>query len=377
VAVKVLPQRFKTRAPNAREMVCSLCIVVGGSACSKAPTPYEWNLPNHIPAPTVPADNPMTVESVKLGEMLFFDTALSANNTTSCSSCHDPEKAFAESRKVSVGAHGEELNRNALALINVAYNASFTWAHNNLDSIEKQLLIPLFNEHPVEMGVTGNEDVILMRFEQGDYPALFKAAYGDETPSVNNIVKALASYVRSLVSFNSAFDAYAYRQDDSALTAQQLEGLNLFFSERTECFHCHGGVNFTQSSKHSFQPFGAQPFHNTGLYNEDGAGSYPKTDMGLYSVTFNKQDMGKFRAPTLRNIALTAPYMHDGSIATLEDVIAFYARGGNEAQSPNPYRSPFIKGFSISEKEKAALVAFLQSLTDEEFVEKHVSRKNK
>ena len=124
-------------------------------------------------------------------------------------------------------------------------------------------------------------------------------------------------------------------------------------------------------------PFGAQPFHNTGLYNEDGAGSYPKTDMGLYSVTFNKQDMGKFRAPTLRNIALTAPYMHDGSIATLEDVIAFYARGGNEAQSPNPYRSPFIKGFSISEKEKAALVAFLQSLTDEEFVEKHVSRKNK
>ena len=171
----------------------------------------------------------------------------------------------------------------------------------------------------------------------------FEAAYGDDTPNLNNIVKALASYVRSLVSFNSAFDNYAYAQDDDALTAQQLEGLNLFFSERTECFHCHGGLNFTQSSKHSFQPFTAQPFHNTGLYNEDGKGSYPESDMGLYSVTHNKHDMGKFRAPTLRNIALTAPYMHDGSIATLDEVIEFYARGGNLAESPNPYRSPFIK----------------------------------
>ena len=368
--------RIKPRRSSTRLIACSLFILIGGSACTKAPTPYVWNLPFGIPAPTVPTDNPMTVESVKLGKQLFFDTALSANDTTSCSSCHHPEKAFAEAKKVSVGAHGDELNRNALALVNVAYNASFTWAHNNLDSIEKQLLIPLFNEHPVEMGVTGNEDVILKRFENGAYPALFEAAFGDASPNMTNVVKALASYVRSLVSFNSAFDAYAYGQDDNALTAQQLEGLNLFFSERTECFHCHGGVNFTQSSKHSFQPFGAQPFHNTGLYNEDGAGSYPLSDMGLYSLTFNKQDMGKFRAPTLRNIALTAPYMHDGSIASLDDVIAFYARGGNDKESPNPYRSPFIKGFSISEEEKAALVAFLQSLTDEEFIKKHVSSKN-
>ena len=376
MAVKVVITRIKTQMLNTRVIVCSFFIIVGGSACSKAPTPYAWNLPYDIPAPTVPADNPITVESVKLGETLFFDTALSADNTISCSSCHHPENAFAEPKPVSVGARGDKLNRNALALVNVAYNASFTWAHNNLDSIEKQLLIPLFNEHPVEMGVTGNEGVILTRLEQGDYPALFKAAYGDETPNVNNIVKALASYVRSLVSFNSAFDAYAYGQDDGALTPQQLEGLNLFFSERTECFHCHGGVNFTQSSKHSFQAFGVQPFHNTGLYNEDGAGSYPVSDMGLYSVTLNKQDMGKFRAPTLRNIALTAPYMHDGSIATLSDVIEFYARGGNKAETPNPYRSPFIKGFTLSEEEKAALVAFLQSLTDEEFIEKHVSHKN-
>lgn len=375
MAVTSLSLRTEKRAQLAFQVgvVFYFTMVIG--ACSKSPTPYSWNLPHNIPPPPVPADNPLTEESVILGEKLFFDKGLSANNTISCSSCHDPEHAFAEPKTVSVGANGDALNRNALALVNVAYNASFTWAHNNLESIEKQLMIPLFNEHPVEMGVTGNEKRILKRFEGSEYRALFEAAYGDDTPNLNNIVKALASYVRSLVSFNSAFDNYAYAQDDDALTPQQLEGLNLFFSERTECFHCHGGLNFTQSSKHSFQPFTAQPFHNTGLYNEDGKGSYPESDMGLYSVTHNKQDMGKFRAPTLRNIALTAPYMHDGSIATLDDVVEFYARGGNVAESPNPYRSPFIKSFAISEDEKAALVAFLQSLTDEEFVKTHAKRK--
>ena len=375
MAVTSLSLRTEKRAQLAFQVGIVFCFTMVIGACSKSPTPYSWNLPHNIPPPPVPADNPVTDESVLLGEKLFFDKGLSANNTISCSSCHDPEHAFAEPKTVSVGANGDALNRNALALVNVAYNASFTWAHNNLESIEKQLMIPLFNEHPVEMGVTGNEKRILKRFEGSEYRALFEAAYGDDTPNLNNIVKALASYVRSLVSFNSAFDNYAYAQDDEALTPQQLEGLNLFFSERTECFHCHGGLNFTQSSKHSFQPFTAQPFHNTGLYNEDGKGSYPESDMGLYSVTHNKDDMGKFRAPTLRNIALTAPYMHDGSIATLDEVIEFYARGGNVAESPNPYRSPFIKSFAITEEEKAALVAFLQSLTDEEFVKTHAQRK--
>ena len=375
MAVTSLSLRTEKRAQLAFQVGVVFCFTMVIGACSKSPTPYSWNLPHNIPPPPVPADNPLTEESIMLGEKLFFDKGLSANNTISCSSCHDPEHAFAEPKTVSVGANGDALNRNALALVNVAYNASFTWAHNNLESIEKQLMIPLFNEHPVEMGVTGNEKRILKRFEGSEYRALFEAAYGDDTPNLNNIVKALASYVRSLVSFNSAFDNYAYAQDDDALTPQQLEGLNLFFSERTECFHCHGGLNFTQSSKHSFQPFTAQPFHNTGLYNEDGKGSYPESDMGLYSVTHNKDDMGKFRAPTLRNIALTAPYMHDGSIATLDEVIEFYARGGNVAESPNPYRSPFIKSFAITEEEKAALVAFLQSLTDEEFIRTYAKRK--
>ena len=345
-------------------------------SCSKPPTPYQWPLPDYVPKPVVPADNPMTQEGVLLGKALFFDKALSGDNSMSCSSCHLPEHAFAEPKRVSVGAKGEQLNRNALALVNVAYNASFTWAHNNLDSIEKQILIPLFNEHPVEMGATGNEQEILKRINTSHYQHLFEDAFGDDEVNMNRVVLALASYVRSLVSFNSAFDAYAYLGDDNALTQQQVEGLNLFFSERTECFHCHGGVNFTQSSKHSFQMFSVQPFHNTGLYNVDGKGSYPESDMGLYSVTHNKSDMGKFRAPTLRNIALTAPYMHDGSMTSLEEVIDFYARGGNKADETNPHRSPFIKGFVISDKEKEALVAFLQSLTDDNFVKTHNASKN-
>ena len=345
-------------------------------ACSKAPTPYTWPLPDYVPKPMVPKDNPITKENVLLGKTLFFDTALSGNNTLSCSSCHAPEYAFAEPKTVSIGAAGEALNRNALALVNVAYNATFTWAHNNLESIEKQIMIPLFNEHPIEMGVTGNEQQILARLNTPVYQQLFEQAYGTKAPTMDAVVKALANYVRSLVSFNSAFDDYAYAGNDDALTAQQIEGLNLFFSERTECFHCHGGVNFTQSSKHSFQAFAVQPFHNTGLYNEDGKGSYPASDMGLYSVSHNKKDMGKFRAPTLRNIALTAPYMHDGSIGSLEEVIEFYARGGNKANELNPYRSPFIKGFSLSESEKAALVAFLNSLTDEKFLKTHNRHKN-
>lgn len=344
---------------------CLLC------ACSEPPTPYSWNLPHSVPPPVVPHDNPMTIESVELGKALFFDTALSGNNTTSCSSCHNPVLAFAEAAKVSVGAHGDSLSRNALALVNVAYNATFTWAHNGLATIEEQIMIPLFNEHPVEMGVTGNEEIILKRLSLPVYQQMFYAAYGNEKPSMNHIVKALANYVRSLTSFNSAFDKYAYGGDDTALTTQQVKGLNLFFSERTECFHCHGGINLTQSTIHAAQPLVLRPFHNTGLYNEDGEGGYPKIDTGLMSVTHNPEDMGKFRAPTLRNIALTAPYMHDGSIASLEEVVDFYARGGNHREITNRHRSPFIKSFVLTDEERAALVAFLESLTDTEFVEKH------
>ena len=152
------------------------------------------------------------------------------------------------------------------------------------------------------------------------------------------------------------------------LNESAQRGLNLFFSERLECHHCHGGFNFTQSSKHQNQLLDLKPFHNTGLYNTDEKGAYPIVDQGLFEVSLDAKDMGRFRAPTLRNVALTAPYMHDGSLATLEQVIEFYAAGGRGQGINSPLKSPFVKGFELSPQDKQDLLAFLHSLTDKSFL---------
>lgn len=342
-------------------------------SCSDSKTQknqYEWALPPNFPAPQVPTDNPMSKPKVELGRALFYEPALSGNRAMACSTCHQIEHAFSEPQKVSSGSTGQTLKRNALALVNVAYNSDFTWAHNGLSSIEQQMLIPLFSQSPVEMGVTGNQDDILERFNTVDYKNLFEEAFGDEQITYDRIVKAVASFVRSLTSFNSRFDDYAYRNDDAALSDSELRGLDLFFSEKLECFHCHGGFNFTQSSKHELQPLDLRPFHNTGMYNTDNKGSYPASDRGLIDITLESQDMGRFRAPTLRNIAFTAPYMHDGSIASLTGVIDFYAKGGLQQGINNPFKSQFIKGFELTEQERIDLLAFLLSLSDNSFIDK-------
>jgi len=347
-----------------------LCVaaMLTTSACSpqKKSMPYEWNIPAGFPAPNVPLDNLMTVEKVALGERLFNDMRLSVNQQQSCASCHIKAFAFAEPKKKSVGTTGEVLKRNSMALVNVAYNGSFTWAHNGLGKVENQILIPLFNEAPVEMGVTGNEDKILARL--GDYSNEIEAVFESEEINFEHIVKALSSYVRSLTSFNSNFDRYAYFNEDEALSASAIRGMDLFFSEKLECFHCHGGFNFTQSSKHALQKLDLVSFHNTGLYNIDGEGSYANDDQGLADITFNPKHRGKFRAPTLRNIMLTAPFMHDGSVATMSEVIDIYAAGGRGDGVNNPLKSPFIQGFDITDEEKQDLLNFLESLTDYEFV---------
>lgn len=343
-----------------------LMLIVG---CKPAPTPYTWSLPEGIPAPHIPDDNPMTEESVALGRKLFYDAQLSGNGQQSCATCHQQQRAFTDGSRHSVGSTGQVTKRNSMALVNIAYNTDFTWAHNGLSRLEQQIMIPLFSETPVEMGASEFSDEILARINTRDYRSMFAKAYGNETPNWNNTVKALANFVRSLVSFHSPFDDYAYAQNDSALSPQAIEGLDLFFSERLECFHCHGGVNFSQSSLHVGQSIVLNSFHNTGLYNEDGKGAYPSTDRGLYDITRRQEDMGKFRAPTLRNIALTSPYMHDGSIRTLEEVLDFYASGGREAGVISPIKSPFLKGFTLSKSERKAMIAFLESLTDEQFID--------
>lgn len=349
--------------------VCAIAFCL--TSCSDSNTQsaqFEWVLPPNFPEPQVPADNPMSKAKVTLGRALFYEPALSGNGAMACSTCHQIEHAFSEPNKVSSGSTGQPLKRNALALVNVAYNSDFTWAHNGLDSIEQQMLIPLFSQSPIEMGVTGNQQYILERFNTNAYKALFAEAFDDEQITFDRMVKAIASFVRSLTSFNSPFDDYAYRHQDDALSDSELRGLALFFSEKLECFHCHGGFNFTQSSKHEFQPLDLRPFHNSGMYNIDDKGSYPASDRGLIDLTLNPQDMGRFRAPTLRNIALSPPYMHDGSIDTLRGVIDFYANGGRGKGVNNPYKSQFIQGFDLTEEEALDLLAFLHSLSDESFV---------
>lgn len=343
---------------------------------AKKTTEYKWPIPKGYPKPQVPTNNPMSEAKVKLGRFLFYDKNLSANQTQSCATCHQQDKAFSESLAVSIGSTGQSHRRNSLALVNIAYNKTLTWAHPSLDSIERQILLPLFGEEPIEMGVTGYESEILSRFNTEDYKAMFSASFDDDDINFDKINKALASFVRRLVSFNSPFDRYAYAMQDDALSESQIRGMDLFFSERLECHHCHGGFNFTQSTTHEKQLLDRRPFHNTGLYNLDGKGSYPLADIGLSEITLDPNDMGAFRAPTLRNIALTAPYMHDGSISTLEEVIEHYNAGGradkqfnNQTQVlKNIYKSPFVKKLVLTSKEKSDLIAFLNALTDESFV---------
>ncbi|MBU2223858.1 MAG: di-heme enzyme [Gammaproteobacteria bacterium] len=356
------------------------------SGCEKAPpAPYVWQMPADFPKPTVPNDNPMSAAKVELGRYLFYDEQLSGNGQQSCASCHQQAFAFSEPQAVSVGSTGTAHRRNALALVNIAYNKTLTWAHDGLTDIEHQLLIPMFGEQPIELGITGHEQQVLQALTRQPYPKLFKAAFGKDVTEQNlnfqQVTQALASFVRSLISLQSPFDRYAYQGDDNALSAEQIRGMNLFFSERLECHHCHGGFNFTQSTSHEKQPLDRRPFHNTGLYftkrSQVAGEGYPDIDRGLAEVSMNAADDGRFRAPSLRNVALTAPYMHDGSIATLPDVLQFYMAGGRTiSQGPNagdgrrhPQKSAFIKGIELTAAEQTELLAFLQSLTDPTFVQ--------
>ena len=294
--------------------------------------PYAWRLPEGFPPPRVPEDNPMSVEKVEIGRHLFYDRCLSANGEQACASCHRPDYAFSDPRPLSRGSTGEVTRRNTLTLINVAYNTTFMWAHPGLTEIEQQLLIPLFGSEPVELGISGAEEEVLARLHSiRAYQQLFAAAFpATRDPfTFNNVVKALASFVRSLVSFDTPFDRYAYFGDDQAISEPAKRGLALFFSERFECHHCHGGFNFTQSSTHVFGEMPELPFHNTGLYNVGNRDAYPNDDQGLSELTGNPMHRGRFRAPTLRNIRRTAPYMQEGSIATLDGVLDFYAAGGH------------------------------------------------
>lgn len=339
---------------------------------------YAWNLPPDMPPPRVPADNPMSAEKVELGRRLFYDTRLSHNERQSCATCHVREKAFTDGRPQAVGSTGQAHRRNSMALTNVAYYTALTWANPLLDRLEEQALGPLLGESPVELGFSGREDELFARLAAVPYYAeAFPRVFPEARPPISlaTLTRAIAAFERALLSFDSPYDRYK-AGDTTALTEAQKRGRDLFLSEDLECFHCHGGFNFSDSVATANTAIVETMFHNTGLYNVDGAGAYPETDLGLLEITESPADMGRFRAVSLRNVAVTAPYMHDGSLPTLEAVIDHYAAGGRTiAEGPHagvgresPLRSEFVNGFEISPEQKADLVEFLKSLTDETFL---------
>jgi cytochrome c peroxidase len=269
--------------------------------------------------------------------------------------------------------------RNAMSLTNVVYNSTLNWANPVLSMLHAQALIPMFGEFPIELGWSDHEAEILDRLRRdGQYVQLFAAAWPGEADPFNadRVAKAIAAFEATLISGNSAYDQSTLQGKRDAMSPAARRGQELFFSERMECFHCHGGFNFSQSVSHAGTTITQTDFFNNGLYNIGGTGDYPLDNRGLWEFTQQPADMGRFRPPTLRNIELTAPYMHDGSIATLDEVLDHYARGGRLISSgpfagdgaKNPYKSELIVPFILNTQEKQDLIAFLNSLTDWDFI---------
>jgi len=309
----------------------------------------------------------MSQAKVDLGRRLFYDTRLSGNGTYACASCHQQTRAFTDGRARALGATGSLHARSSMTLTNVAYNATFGWADTKNRTLETQMAVPMYNEHPVELGLTGRDAEVIGRFVavRADVARFERAFPEDARPvSLPNIVKAIASFERTLVSGHSPLDRYLYRDERTALSPSALRGMTRFFSKELHCSECHTGFNLSGATTFVDGDPPDVAFHNTGLYNVDGQGSYPAEDQGLIAETRRRSDMGRFRAPTLRNIAVTAPYMHDGSVPTLDAVLTQYGTGG----VASPFKSRLIAGFRLSASDRTDLIAFLESLTDDEFL---------
>lgn len=343
------------------------------------PTAWVWDLPPGFPVPLVPAGNPMSEEKFQLGRHLFYETKLSVTEDASCATCHDQSRAFTDGQPRAIGATGEVHPRNAQGLANIAYAPTLTWNNPNETRLANQLLTPLFGEDPVELGMSGLEDLLLERLRsEALYQGLFDDAFPDDADpfSIENLALAIEVFELALISGGSAYDRYIYGGDEDALSEGAKRGLDHFFSENLDCTHCHGGTNFSSALNHEGNQSDRTPFENNGLYNIGGTGDYPSDNQGLYEFTGRERDKGRMKAPSLRNVCVTDPYMHDGSLGTLEEVVDHYERGGTRIDSgplagdgrDSPNKSDFITGFLISRQGKADVVEFLCSLTDDEFL---------
>jgi cytochrome c peroxidase len=318
------------------------------------PTPYTLEVPSYFGLPEIPTDNPMTVEGVALGRKLFYDPLLSGDNTQSCSNCHNVDFAFTDNNlQFSLGIDKKPGGRNAMAIINLAWDKEYFW-DGRAKSLEEQALGPV--ENPIEMHETW-PNAVMELMTHAEYPGLFEKAFGTKVVTKELAAKAIAQFERTMISGNSSFDIN-YLVPKKTLDAiknpqTSLErGMKIFY-EKGDCWHCHGTVGdylFTDRT-----------FHNNGLDSVFN-------DKGQEAVTNNPIDKGKFKTPTLRNAEYTAPYMHDGRFKTLEEVIEHYNSGVKKSPTLDPNMKDLAKGLNLTTQEKTDLKQFLLSLTDQSFI---------
>jgi cytochrome c peroxidase len=321
-----------------------LCAAIG---CRKEVLPPGIDepllaVPAGFPTPPFPAGNELTEARWALGKRLFYEPALSRDSSVSCGSCHLVEHAFADARRFSPGVENRPGTRNAPSLANVAYHPYYT-REGGVPTLEMQVLVPVQEHNEFDFNIV----LVAERLAQdSSYVRASLEAYG-RMPDAFVITRAIACFERTLLSGDSRYDVYALGHYPLALNAMERRGLELFESERTGCSHCHGGFNFTNYA-----------FENNGLYVD-------YSDPGRFRLTENEGDRARFKVPSLRNVALTAPYMHDGSLATLEACVEHYDAGGQ----PHPNKSALVRPLHLSAGEKADLVAFLRTLSDRRFTE--------
>ncbi len=342
---------------------------------------YDFGLPSGVAPPPHPPDVCLTPERVELGRRLFFDRRLSGNQTQSCSSCHELARAFTDGRARAVGSTGQTHPRNAQGLANIGYVAPLTWINPELRRLDNQTLIPFFSENTAttveELAISGQEHTVAARLTAiPEYVSLFRLSFPGHPVNITTVARALAAFQATLVSFRSPFD----RGD---LNPAAVRGKALFFSRQAGCAACHAGPLFQWEA--GTNTIG---YHNIGLYNVGGRGDYPdhklhpvaraeRRSQGLHLVTGRPQDRGRFRTPSLRNLRFTAPYMHDGSVQTLAGVVEILSEGGRVIRSgpfagdgrTNPNKDSRIRPLGLSSEQKADLVAFLESLSDDCFTQ--------
>jgi cytochrome c peroxidase len=288
----------------------------------------------------IPADNPLTKEKVELGRLLFFDKRLSKNNTIACASCHLAQFAFTDGKNVSTGIHGFKGGRSAPASINRVFSTAQFWDGRAV-TLEEQSVGPFIN--PVEHGFRNHDEMIAKMKKIAGYRKLFQQVFGTDV-TIGGVGKAIASFQRTILSGNSPADRFDQGQEEKAISPAAQHGLVLF-REKARCTKCHSGFNFSD-----------EKFHNLGIGWDDN-----KVDLGRYMVTGNAEEIGAFKTPTLREIARSAPYMHDGRFKTLEDVVNFYNKGGVK----NPHQDNLIIPLELTDQEKHDLVEFLRTLSGE------------